>query len=394
MPADLPGWELHLRHYGRDGSLKNGYIAPVSARYTNSLDGDEPLVVTLDTAGYAELVAIAEYDILEVMIRNRFLGVQSETGGFVRDFVGIVRGSQPDRATNEDGVTYLTWYAPEQKHIFAWRRVLWPAGKADFSTFANTPAEQAVKGLAKTNCTVAATTGNGRWRDGDLEAGMGMALDIEADAMRGDNVSLSFAGGGLLDALAKVCELGGDYYTLTWRGGSLGGAHAFALTWGRGNDKSSGASRVLLSLENGTMKNPRRRYAAATGTTAVSAGQGEGTDRAVSLVDGPDYAAGNDIELFVDARNASTSNGRIGQGTAKLNEAREQSGLDFDVLLTSDVFYSPTAIEGRQTYHVGDRVLVSYGGDEVRRIRQAIATWNAGGDGEPFQVAIETELWT
>lgn len=392
MPTtDLPGWELHLRHYGRDGSLKNGYIAPVSARYTNSLDGDEPLVFTLDAAGYADLEPITEFDILEAMIRNRFLGVQSETGGFVRDFVGIVRG-QPDRNTDEDGVTYLTWRAPEQKHLFAWRRVLWPAGKADFSTFANTPAEQAVKGLVKTNCTAAATTGNGRWRDGDLEAGMGMALDIETDAMRGNSVSLSFAGGGLLDVLAKVCELGGDYYTLAWQGGSAGGAHAFSLTWGRGSDKSSGASRVLLSLENGTMKTPRRRFVPATGTTAVAAGQGEGTDRAVSLVDGPDYAADNDIELFVDARNAATADGRIGQGVAKLNETGEQSKLDFDVLLTGDVFYSPVAVRGRQTYHVGDRVLASYGGDDVRRIRQATVYWDAGGDGDSFRVAIETEL--
>lgn len=126
----------------------------------------------------------------------------------------------------------------------------------------------------------------------------------------------------------------------------------------------------------------------------MAAGQGEGADRAVSLVDGPDYAADNDIELFVDARNATTADGRIGQGTAKLNETREQSKLDFDVLLTGDVFYSPVAVQGRQTYHVGDRVLASYGDEEVRRIRQATVYWDAGGDGDPFRVAIETELWT
>lgn len=391
---DLSGWELHLRHYGRDGSLKNGYIAPVSARYTNSLDGDEPLVFTLETAGYAEMAAIAEFDILEVMIRNRFLGVQSAGGGFVRDFVGIVRGSQPDRSTDEDGVTYLTWYAPEQKHIFAWRRVLWPAGTEDRSQFSGASAETVAKGLVQYNCTDDADSGHGRWRDGDLESGMGVELAIESSLGRGAGVSLSFAGGELLDAMAKVCDLGGDYYTLAWQGGSLDGAHAFSLTWGRGSDKSSGAGRVLLSLENGTMSSPRRRYKAATGTTAVAAGQGEGVDRAVSLVDGPDYAAGNDIELFVDARNATTADGRAGQGTAKLDEAREQSKLDFDVLLTGDVFYSPVAVQGRQTYHVGDRVLASYGDEEVRRIRQATVYWDAGGDGDPFRVAIETELWT
>ena len=385
-------WELHLRHYDRSGDLLNGYIAPLVARYTNSLDGDEPLVFTLDAAAYADLEPIAEFDIIEVMVRNRLLGVQSAGGGFVRDYAGIVRGSQPDRETNEDGVTWLTWYAPEQKHLFAWRRVLWAAGTANRSTFSSVVAETAVKTLVTYNCTAAASTGNGRWRSGDL-AGMGIALDIEADAAQGSAVSLSFAGGGLLASLAKVCELGGDYYSLTWQGGSLGGAHEWLLAWGRGSDKSAGGDRVLFSLETNTMRNPRRRFSAAAATTAVAAGQGEGSARAISAVDGADYAADNDIELFVDARNSATAAGREGAAALKLAEAAESSRLDFDVLMTGDVFYSPVAVAGRKTYHVGDRVLASYGGDEVRRIRATAITWDMTAGGEPFRVTVESELW-
>lgn len=386
------GWELHLRLYGRDGLLKESYIDPISARYTNSLGRDEPLVFTLDSEGYARFSPIDEFDLVEVMVRNKSLGVVSSGGGFVRDFVGIVRGSQPDRVTNDDGITYLTWYAPEQKHIFRWRRVMWSSGVDGKSTFTNDPAETVVKALVADNCTGVATVANGRWRDGDLDAGMDVALDIEADGANGELVSLSFVGGGLLDSLAKVCELGGDYYGLNWQGGSVGGAHEFALTWGRGSDKSGGANRVLFSLGNNTMRNPRRQYAAASGTTAVAAGQGEGADRAVSVVDGVDYDAGNDIELFADARNTSTADGRAGQGAAKLAESQEVSALDFDVLLTGDVFYSPVDVVGRKTYTVGDLVLASYGGDEVRRIRRAMVAWEQG-EGSPLQVAVETEFW-
>ena len=386
-------WELHLRHYDRSGDLLNGYIAPLVARYTNSLDGDEPLVFSLEAGAYGELEAIAEYDLIEVMVRNLALGVQSPGGGFVRDFVGIVRGSQPDRQTDDNGVTLLTWYAPEQKHLLAWRRVLWPAGTANRSTFTATPAETAVKTLAEYNATELATTANGRWRNGDLAPGMVTELDIEKDSERGTAVSLSFTGGGLLPSLAKICEVGGDYYTIAWQGGSLGGANEWALTWGRGSDKSAGSGRVLFSLANNTMRNPRRRFVAARATTAIAAGQGEGSDRAISAVNGADYAADNDIELFVDARNSATDGARQGQATLRLIESEEESLLDFDVLMTGDVFYSPVAVQGRQTYQVGDRILASYGGDEIRRIRAATVAWDVAADGEPFRVAMETELW-
>lgn len=386
------GWELHLRHYGRDGVLVNGLIAPLSASYSNSLHRDNALSFPLNTATYAELEAISEYDIIEVMIRNKFLGVQAADGGFVRDFVGIVRGSAPDRITDASGETFLTWYALEQKHVFSWRVVAWPAGTADRSTFDDEPAETVVKTLIQYNCTTDATTGNGRWRDGDLAANMQISLDIEADGAGGNNVSLPVMGGNLLDMLYKVCELAGDYYTIEWQGGSLAGAHEFAVTWGRGSDKSGGANRVLFSLEANTLQNPVRRYRYAVGTTAIAAGQGEGSDRAVSVVTSGDYAATNDIEIFVDARNSATANGRIGQGNDGLSKVAEESDFTFEVLQAGDTFYSPVAVSGRNTYHVGDRVLVSYGSEEVRRIRQVDVDWEFSG--ALLNVNVETELWT
>jgi hypothetical protein len=341
---------------------------------------------------YDEYETIREFDIIEVMVRNRFLGVQSAGGGFVRDFVGIVRG-RPTRQTSNDNITRLTWRALEQKHLLNLRRVMWPAGLNNRSTFTATPAETAVKTLVAYNCTSLATTANGRWRNGDLASGMGFSIDIEADGGAGEDVSLSFAGGNLLDSLIKICELGRAYYSLDWQGGSFGGAHEWALTWGRGSDKSSGAGRVIFSTDNGTLLAPVRQYDFATGTTAVSAGQGEGILREVTLVNGVDYAADNDIELFVDARNSTTAAGRAGQAASKWEESREQTGLDFDILQTSDIFYSPVAVVGRKTYRVGDLVVTDYGGVDVLRVKRAGVTWRLS-DNSQFSVTLVTELWT
>lgn len=385
------GWELYLIHYGSDGAVKNGYIAPLAASYTNSLANDEPLVFSLNETTYNDLTAVAEFDIIEVMIRNRGLGIQSAGGDFVRDFVGIVRGSNPDRFTDNSGQTVLTWQAPEQKHILSWRRVGWPAGVADRSVFVLEAAETVAKTLITYNATGSATVGNGRHRAGSL-ATMGATLSVEADGSQGSNVSLTFAGAGLLEALAAVCELGGDYYQIEWQGGSLAGDHEYAITWGRGADKSSGANRVLFSIETNTMGNPRRRYTPAAATVAITAGQGQGADREIQIVNGADYSATNDIELFVDARDieAGDTDGLTGRGESKLIEAAEVSTLEFDVLQTGDIFYSPTAVTGRKTYHVGDRVLANYGNDEVRRIRRAMVDFDENGQ---LAISIETELW-
>jgi hypothetical protein len=384
-------WELHLRTYSRDGVLKNAWINPLQARYTNSLGGDEPLVFTMTAQTLAEYEPIVDYDIVEVMIRNRFLGVQN-AGRFVRDFVGIVRG-EPELEATPDGVLLYTWRCPEAAHVLSWRSVSWFAGVANRSEFTNQPAETVVKTLVQYNATADATVANGRLRDGNLGTAMQSPIAIEPSAGRGDDISLTFFGGNLLASLDKACELGRAYYAFDWQGGSLGWAHEYVLSWGRGSDKTSGANAVILSLENRTLLNPRRLSRWAGGTVAVSMGQGEGVDRAFSIVQGAQFSTANDIEVFADARSYSTEAGRIGQGLARLEDVKAELDLQFDVLTTSDVFYSPVAVTGRKTYTAGDIIVVSFGGVQTRRIRSATVEWRDNGTNDPFSVSIVTEAW-
>ena len=392
MTSDLNNWELYLRHYDRDGVIKNGYIAPLVARYTNSLGVDEPLVFTLAQETYNEYAPIAEYDIIEVMIRNKFLGVANPSGGFVRDFVGIVRG-KPNIQVGNDGIFYFEWRARESKHVLDWRTVGWYSGVPNRSGFATIPAETVCKTLVQYNATSSATVANGRLREGNLATAMSAPITIEADGAAGELISLSFFGGRLLGSLANACEVGGDYYTFTWDGGTAGGAHGYTFGWGRNTDKTTGGNAVTLSIGNRTLNNPRRTYSPAYATTAISMGQGEGILRAYDVVSGVDYAPDNDIETFVDARNSATQDGRVGQGIKRLKDSEAVSDFAFGVILTSDVFYSPVAVTGRKTYTVGDIINVNFGEVETRRIRAASVEWADNGSNDPFRVTIETEVF-
>jgi hypothetical protein len=384
-PAGPSGfYELHLRLYSRAGVLKNAFLQPLWARYTDSVQGIEPLVFALNEDNPA-VADIADFDIMEVMIRNKALGL-ADSGGFVRAFVGIVRHS--DMATDDDGLTFRQFICPNEKSILAWRHVLWPAGVANRSAFTSAAAETIMKTIVQYNLTASATTANGRHRAGNLLAGMGLDVQIATDQARGESLSLAIMGGNVLDVLRRVSDRGGGDFSLRWQGGNewLFEFHPNQL----GLDKSSGSQRVLFSLANNTMSRPRLRRSGAAATVALAAGQGEGADRAVSVVNGPDFAANYDLEMFVDARGEDTAGGREFRGGVQLDETRQREELTFDVLQTADQFYSPIAVAGRKTYRAGDLTLAVYGGERVRKIERVAVGWNVPTREDAFLVDVET----
>lgn len=374
-------YELYLRHYSRAGVLKNAVLAPLWARYTESVSGQEPLVFGLDR-DHPQVDDLAEFDILEVMLRNRELGLAD----FERAFVGILR--HWSRAMDDDGLEVITFTAPNEKHILSWRHVLWYAGVADRSDFQAVAAETIMKTVVQYNLTSLATMANGRQREGDLATAMSVNVTIDTDTAGGNVLSLAFMGANVLDVLAKVAEAGGGDFSLVWQGGTV---WTFAFHAGQlGADKSSGPDRVLFSVEpgNNTMLRPRLKRTGAAATTAISGGQGIGIARDVSAVDGPDYAASMDMETFVDARGEPTAEGRELRGGLALEQMRVREELTFDVLQTANQFYSPIPVIGRKTYRAGDLVLASFGGEHVRKIESVEARWEAPNRGDAFTVSV------
>lgn len=384
-------YECFIRQYDRTGTIRHAVVQPVWARWTNSLYNDEPCVWALEE-GNAQADDFAEFDIIEVYLRNKELGIQSADGGFVVDFTGILRTNE--RQTDADGITWRVFHAPEQKHILSWRHVLWPSGIDNRSTFDSVAAETIMKTLVDYNCTslaAASSSPNSRWRDGDLVPGMGVTVNVLADAAQGNTLTKSMMGGNLLNILGQIASIGGGDFSVSWQG--IGTAtFDFDFHLGQlGEDKSTGTDRVVFSIENNVLLTPRLVNRAARATACVSAGRGTGNSRLFEEVTGSDYAANNDLEMFVDARNEVDANGLINEGDEKLWLARQYGELTFDVLQTADTFYSPVDVTGRKTYATGDKVLVSYGGDFTRKIFRTSKQWTAPASEAALQIAIDVQ---
>ncbi len=380
-------YELHLRQYDRTGVLKKAVLEPLWARYTESVDGQEPLAFALNYESEAA-VDFDEFDILQVMIRNKELGIQDVDGGFVGAFVGILRDW--DIETDEDGLTFIQFKAPNEKHILSWRSVLWYTGVADRSTFSNVPAETIAKTLVQYNFTADASVANDRLREGNLSTGMGIDITVAADLARGNNLSRAFMGGNILPIMQRLAEQAGGDFSLLWQGGN---DWEFEFHPGQlGEDKSIGNERVLFSILNNTMRNPRLVRKGARATVAISGGQGEGLARAMTEVEGADFMPDYDLETFVDARREATEAGRIFKGLEQLEPMGISEELSFDVLQTGNQFYSPVAVTGRKTYRAGNLVTAVYAGvEQVRKIERVEVEWKVPTNEDAFQVSLTTK---
>ena len=390
LPSPFPyytEYELFVAHYSRTGVLKNPFIIPLICRYTNSLTGDERATLTLN-AQSALVNDFTEFDIIEIYIRHIGKGIMTATGGFVKDFTGIVRDFRWE--TDDDGVTTFTIEAPEQKHILTWRSVMYPSGVADRSQFTGVDALTMMNAVVTYNMTAAASTANGRWRDGNLATGMGFTINVVTPVgPSGNSITLSVFGLRVLDALRKISNIGGGDFSFQYAGGTT---FDFEFRAGQlGQDKSTGANQVLFSLINGTMIRPRMTRQSAAASIAVAAGQGTDVNRSTAIVPGVDYVAGShDLELFYDARNQDDAS-LSAAAENRLYELRTRYELEFNVQQTSDVFYSPINVSGRKTYYIGDLVTVSYQGvEEVQQITHATVTYAAPDSGDAFDVDIGT----
>ncbi len=267
----------------------------------------------------------------------------------------------------------------------------WAAGVSNRSTFNEVVGETAMKLLITYNHTSLATTANGRLRNGDLAASMGVTILVADDQGRGSPVTRSFANGNCLDILTKTLApiAGGDFSLIR-----TGAAEwVFEFHPGQlGLDKTSGQDRVEFSKLRGNMTRVRyRKRRRGTATVAIVGGQSQGAGRTYEIVHGDDYAVGNDIEMYVDARNETGSSGLVSTGVANLKAKRPTKELNFQVVQTPTVFYGPSVV-GRKTYSLGDLVSAVYADDEhARKITAVSVTVRVPGSDSMVQVGVETE---
>lgn len=377
-PAPIPeyppaetGWEFYLRHVGRDGSVKQAVLNPLFARWTRGKYSGR-----LDfglSAGADEVDTFVPFDLVEVWVRNTRLGIMDTTApsgrGFVMDDRYIYRESGYE--TDEDGVTTWVSICQDKWSILSWRRVLWPTGIAGYTEFTGVEVETVGKNLVKYNCTDAITSGN-RWRPADLATGMGFDITVATDQARGVQIERTTNGGDIQSIIESISSGSGGDFTLTWTG-----LTALTFDYQEGQQGEDRYNEVIFSVDKRNMKRPRsRHHAIGAATAAIVAGQGRDGARQIKEVEGDGYAADNDIELFVDARDLTTSAGLVTRGRQKLAEQAATDDLSFEVVQTSDTFYSPVQVSGRKTYNVGDRVQAQYFGTYDQQVTGITFNWH------------------
>ena len=296
-----------------------------------------PGVLSFTVAGGHRVVSQLEHNGQIVLYRrNPNLGLP-----WTADFWGLFRGQK--RSYSDHDVFEAT--CPGILTMLGWRVVAWYAGTANRSSFSSVAAETVMKTLVSYNAGANATTANGRIRTGTISG-----ISTQADGAGGNTISVDCAYDNLLEVLQKVAAIGGGDFDLVKTG-----AQAWEFRWYNGQRGTDRTATLLFALERGNMAEPEYSYDRLDEkTVAIVGGQGEGADRAVVVRTGPDYAAGNDIETFVDARNNTTTDGLNASGDAKLQDARARQQFGYRVVQTPGCAYGVH-------YGLGDLVKAQYG---------------------------------
>ena len=250
-----------------------------------------------------------------------------EGAAWGRDFAAIYRTGQWTHGV----LSKFTATCPGLMHLLQWRIVAWKAGTASRSVFASAKAETIMKTLASYNAAAAATTGNGRIRDGAIPG-----LTVATDGAAGNTLDWNCAYDNLLETLQKLSMIAGGDFDLVKTS-----ATAWEFRWYTGQLGTDRTATVVFALERGNMGAPQHIGPRVNErTAAIVAGQGEEADRATVVRTGANYnASTNNIEMFVNASNSATTGGLNAQGDRKLAEAQARESFDFQALQAPATLY-------------------------------------------------------
>jgi hypothetical protein len=261
--------------------------------------------------------------------------------GWHRFFSGLLLGLRQEYP--ENGLSTVTVTAAGDLWLLASRIVNWYAGFADRSEFVAEAAETVMKTLVRYNAGADATAVNGRKRNGVISG-----VTVEADGGGGSVIDWYCHGDNLLESLQGVAAVGGGDFDLVKAADGSGWEFRFCL----GQLGTDRRGDVLFAIERGNMVDVGYVVDWVDEKTVAAVwGQNEGPLRAYETVTGPDYAAGNDVEVYVDARDITVDTNLRDRGAAVLDERRAVGEFRFRVVQT------PSCVFDRD-YFLGDLVRV------------------------------------
>ena len=268
--------------------------------------------------------------------------------------------------------------------MLSWRHVAYYADTANRSKFTSKSIETIANTLVTYNATTSGTTGDGR-----IRAAAGgypfTGLSVEADDGEGASIDWYCAYSNLLETLQNLVKGHGDFdivktSDIAWQWRYYHGQ--------LGADKSA---TVIFALSRGNMKEPTfRDIRSGEATVALVAGQGEESERDVVVRTGTNYAAGNDIEIFIPATDIDKDDttGLNARGDARLSENEAVKAFSFGVLETSATQY-------KRDFDLGDLVSVinPYNGTKYKVKIEAVAETIDGGSGDrDLQIEVSEPL--
>lgn len=357
--------EYKIRVYDRTGTLRYELVDYRALAYTKAVNAPGMAIITLD--GQAPVVGAIDLD-WQVEVYRRDL---TYSLAWYCDFYGFFRDAE-ERA-DENGVRSATLYCPGQMSLLSRATVAYPAGTANRTVFTSDPAETIAKMLVTYNATSSGVTGDGRKRDVTLPT-----ITVEADAAAGATLDINCAWVNLLGVLREVADVGSGDFDLVKTG-----AAAWEFRWYDGQLGTDKSGTLAFSLSQGNMTNPvLRRSTLDERTVAIVGGQGEEGARDVVVRTGANYdAAYNAVEVFVDARQMTTTAGLNAAGDAALSGYQARYDLRFDVLQI------PSTVYGRD-YVLGDLVTAVFGGYTSTKQVSSVAV-EFGVNGERLSIGME-----
>ncbi len=345
-----------LKFYNAAGTLLGTYTDPFDLGVARS--GNEPPALTVrlpsGVIASANLVPDARLEL-----------VRTGTDGVARRVFGTMflldRWSSGYTGNEAD----LTLSARGAASLLERRIVKYTAGSAQASKTAN--ADNMMRAIVRENFG----SGAGAGRD------WSSYLTVEADTSLAPSVSKSFAWRIVRNVLDDLCEASAQnaspvrlFYDVPHEGTS---GFVFRIYTGqRGTDR-----RTLMTLDSaaGDVQDARlsRDYSGEK-TYAIVGGQGEGAGRTLVYVEDTTRYDGSPFarkEIFVDARNYSSSTGMSDEGAAALYDARR--------LVTFAGKINTGAYEYGRDWEFGDRLYVMHEGLRVDCIVHSVSIRLAGG---------------
>lgn len=335
-------------------------------------------LVKVNVAGALKMILRGDHPVLASLENNSHIELYYKYSGksWTKFFGGLYRSQERTQPKEP----YFALTAVGYLALLRMRIVAYPALVANKTYFSAAKAETIMKSLVTANITSAATTANGRIRNGTNWPAT--VISIAADGAGGSTQEWYCAQENLLETLQKLAATAvGDFDLVKTA------ANVFEFRFYAGQLGTNRTGSVVFSLGHGNMRDPIYSYNRLNeATAAIVGGQGEASAREFVVRTGTDHAAENDIEVFVPATDVESGNtaGLDSAGDSMLEERRARETFSFKVLQTPAVRFG-------SEYFLGDLVTAvnPYTGASLNQKIVGV-TLNYSKDGAP-DFTIETE---